>query len=188
VLRTPLPGPDRKRSPAVIDSATEQPVPLFAIAGADEKTCNACHTAKPLAEFSRNARWADGLARACKACLAARARAAYWRDPEKYRRRSRSRARKPVLPEDQRRYQLRWAYGITPEDYDRMFRAQEGRCKICRGPATAVDHDHETGQVRGLLCRPCNSGLGHFRDSLEFLRRAVAYLEASPQVAPSDPT
>ena len=60
-------------------------------------------------------------------------------------------------------------YGLTPEDYDRMLAAQGGRCAICgtdnpggQGNRLHVDHDHETGRVRGLLCQGCNARLGWF--------------------------
>ena len=79
-------------------------------------------------------------------------------------------------------------YGLTPEQYTELVYAQRGVCAIClkaeietgngggvRG--LAVDHDHETGQVRGLLCRRCNVGLGHFKDDPALLRLATAYLE-----------
>ena len=58
-----------------------------------------------------------------------------------------------------------------------MLAAQGGLCAICReAPAEHVDHDHETGQVRGLLCFNCNGALGQFRDRTDLMLRAVAYL------------
>jgi hypothetical protein len=71
---------------------------------------------------------------------------------------------------------------MTQEEYDALLQAQEGKCKICGAPPTAVDHDHETGEVRGLLCRACNLGLGYFKDSAELLQRAIAYLEEAESV------
>lgn len=73
-------------------------------------------------------------------------------------------------------------YGITPDDYHRAFRAQGGACAICRTPAENdialhVDHCHRTGDVRGLLCQPCNHGIGLLKDSPTTLRRALRYLE-----------
>lgn len=73
-------------------------------------------------------------------------------------------------------------YGITPEQYDAMLAAQGGHCAIC--PATEpggrgewhVDHDHETGEVRGLLCSRCNLGIGLFRDTPGLLESAATYL------------
>lgn len=68
--------------------------------------------------------------------------------------------------------QVRLKYGITVEDYDLMLAEQGGVCKICKRPETSVrngkvrrmpvDHDHDTGEVRGLLCMLCNSRLGYF--------------------------
>lgn len=77
-------------------------------------------------------------------------------------------------------------YGITLEEYDAIYRHQGGRCYICQRAtgarrALAVDHDHKTGYVRGLLCKPCNRGvLGHLRDNPESLARATQYLQHPP--------
>lgn len=78
-------------------------------------------------------------------------------------------------------------YGISAEEYDAIYKAQGGRCAICRratGRARrlAVDHNHKTGEVRGLLCKPCNSyGIGMFaRDDPEVLDRAADYLRNPP--------
>lgn len=70
-------------------------------------------------------------------------------------------------------------YGITPEEYQRLVDSQGGVCAICLGslePQGCVDHDHATGRVRGVLCRECNFGLGHARDSIEILDKAITYL------------
>jgi hypothetical protein len=76
-------------------------------------------------------------------------------------------------------------YGITPDDYQQLFQQQDGKCAICftnvvcRTRVTYnlfVDHDHQSGKVRGLLCHHCNAGLGHFRDSVENLQTAINYL------------
>lgn len=62
-----------------------------------------------------------------------------------------------------------------------MLEEQGGLCAICGNPleVPCVDHDHETNQVRGLLCNPCNRGLGLFKDKPETLRSAAAYIEKS---------
>jgi hypothetical protein len=73
-------------------------------------------------------------------------------------------------------------YGLTPEMWDALFEAQGRRCKICRSdtPTTKrgwhVDHCHNSNTVRGILCQKCNQGLGNFRDSVDFLVAAAAYL------------
>jgi hypothetical protein len=73
-------------------------------------------------------------------------------------------------------------YGLTLDDYEQMFLRQHGQCAICdvtvQGERMCVDHDHETGTVRGLLCRLCNKSLGGFRDDVELLHKAVAYLQS----------
>ena len=75
---------------------------------------------------------------------------------------------------------LRARYGITIDEYDARFKDQGGVCAICYEPAEGrlyVDHDHETGEVRGLLCRDCNSALGLLRDNTDRMRSAIKYLE-----------
>jgi hypothetical protein len=77
-------------------------------------------------------------------------------------------------------------YGITPEGYDSMLAEQDGRCAICRTLEPGrnffvVDHDHDTGKVRGLLCVKCNSGLGMFDDDPVVLMHATQYLTRSPK-------
>jgi 5-methylcytosine-specific restriction endonuclease McrA len=78
-------------------------------------------------------------------------------------------------------HHLKRNYGITLDTYNQMLDAQGGRCAICGNTKDsrnlAVDHNHDTGKVRKLLCQACNKGLGHFGDSPEILREAVAYLE-----------
>ena len=84
---------------------------------------------------------------------------------------------------------LKHFYGITIEDYNRMLNAQGGLCAICgltevaegdkqRVKYLSVDHCHETDEVRGLLCRRCNSGLGFFSDDIKLLHKATNYLES----------
>lgn len=76
-------------------------------------------------------------------------------------------------------------YSIPPDAYDAMYDAQDGRCAIClratgKTRRLSVDHDHKTGEVRGLLCRPCNDVLGHARDDVAFFYRAIYYLVTPP--------
>lgn len=76
-------------------------------------------------------------------------------------------------------------YGLTPEQYWALYEAQGGACYICQRATgkvrrLAVDHDHVTGYVRGLLCKPCNSILAHLRDDWHAAQRVVAYLVAPP--------
>lgn len=85
--------------------------------------------------------------------------------------------------------QLKYKYDITLEEYDGMFEHQNGVCAICLRPETtknnqgaikrlSVDHNHETGKNRGLLCHKCNMGLGYFDDNVVILHNAATYLES----------
>lgn len=129
-----------------------------------------------------------------------RNRERYWADPEQGRKESREsvarhRARNPEAVKQYQKdyYETRpgkkratnlWAhYRMTPEDYELMLHFQGGGCKICgskdpkmRSPAFHVDHCHETGKIRGLLCGPCNVGLGAFSDNIGTLEAAIRYL------------
>ena len=81
---------------------------------------------------------------------------------------------------------FRRLYGLTVEQYEAMVEAQGGLCAACGQPEThryrsgevtrlAVDHDHETDAIRGLLCQRCNSALGRFGDSAELIEALAAY-------------
>lgn len=79
---------------------------------------------------------------------------------------------------------LQIKYGMTEEEYAELFKAQGEVCAICKRPQFGknrfpVDHCHKTGKVRGLLCNPCNSGMGRFEDDPQRMREAVRYLEES---------
>lgn len=80
---------------------------------------------------------------------------------------------------------LKRKYGITEEQYEELLLAQAGKCAIClckpRTRRLAVDHNHKTGEIRGLLCSRCNHGLlGHAHDSIPVLERALEYLRNPP--------
>lgn len=106
----------------------------------------------------------------CRACDAASTKAWAAANPEKNRRRA-------------RRTMLRSKYNLTLEEYDTILASQGFCCAICKTTETrnkyghfVVDHDHRTGQVRGLLCDACNIGLGGFRDNPVSLEAAIRYL------------
>ena len=76
-----------------------------------------------------------------------------------------------------RHYHLKRRYGIGADEFDELVRLQGGVCAVCGRPDPEhVDHSHETGAVRGILCFNCNGGLGQFRDSIDALLAAAAYL------------
>jgi hypothetical protein len=80
-------------------------------------------------------------------------------------------------------YHLKKNFGITIDAYNDMFTKQGGKCAICGKHqsectrALAVDHDHITGKIRGLLCSTCNIGLGNFKDDTSLLKNTITYLE-----------
>lgn len=82
-----------------------------------------------------------------------------------------------------RRSNLKIRFGITLEDYNKMFEDQNGCCAICGIHNSKlkrnlhVDHSHETGKIRGLICHKCNSALGSFNDDTTVVKKAVEYLE-----------
>ncbi|MFD8026375.1 endonuclease VII domain-containing protein [Streptomyces lavendulae] len=116
------------------------------------KLCLRCGEIKPHSEWHRNATAPDGLSTRCKACRAIEGRAGH----------------------------LKRSYGITEAERDEMIAAQGGVCVICRNaPAEHVDHDHQTGKVRGVLCFSCNAALGQFKDRPDVIRRAAAYVEGN---------
>ena len=88
-------------------------------------------------------------------------------------------------PLKNRQYNLKKRYDMTMEDYDGLHEEQEGMCAICgameggttRSRKLHVDHNHTTGDVRGLLCNECNTGLGKFKDDTAILKNAITYLQ-----------
>jgi hypothetical protein len=92
----------------------------------------------------------------------------------------------------QRHRTLRSRYGIDHDEYEAMYDAQDGRCAICRGKRPGagkayfcIDHDHRTGEVRGLLCWDCNVALGKFKDDPALLMKAAAYIERTDDLSVS---
>lgn len=115
--------------------------------------CSKCKEFKDESEFAKNPKQASGHNYECKEC-------ARWASRER-------------------------AYGITKEQYLALHEKQQGRCAICEKkwegtpshPDLVVDHDHQTGALRKLLCPNCNQALGLLQDSAELMRKAAAYRE-----------
>jgi hypothetical protein len=145
------------------------------------KRCCVCSTEKDKSEFNRNKSSRDGLQSCCRVCQSAKQK----RFRPKYQERERAYR---DLNRDRRRDQtLRRQYGMGSAEYDALFSAQLGVCAICGNKEVsrhksgeikplAVDHDHKTGRVRGLLCTSCNLAIGQFREHPERLQRAIDYL------------
>jgi Autographiviridae endonuclease VII len=115
-----------------------------------------------------------------------------WRESKKgkdfYIKRAQSKERKEYMANYQKTdihkskstwYRIKCRYGITKEQYFELVDQQLGLCIICSQipDKFMIDHDHKTGQVRGLLCKQCNWLLGHSKESIEILQNAINYLE-----------
>jgi hypothetical protein len=78
-----------------------------------------------------------------------------------------------------KRRRIEKQFGISPAKFDEMIISQNGKCALCDKPIMkrpCMDHDHKTGKVRAILCLQCNSGLGHFEDSIQLVEKALVYL------------
>ena len=159
------------------------------------KKCTRCGETKFLDGFHRDKSNKDGLYTYCKVCACAKAAA--WRDADPVRHSESQRRSRQKNPRVYRNKILRRTFGITLEEYEAIEQAQGGVCAICRNPETeihpqskklrhlAVDHDHDTGQIRGLLCNSCNRALGLMRDNEQIVLSAYLYLtKAKPPGEP----
>ncbi len=135
-----------------------------------KRECNKCKIKLPLSDYHKSKYNNDGKDKTCKHC-----RNAYKRKLNKngisWLKRNREYARDSYY---------KHTYGITLKQYDRMFEQQNGVCEICGGINTdgrrlAVDHNHKTNEVRGLLCLKCNGQLSGIEDR-SYLKKAIKYL------------
>ena len=144
------------------------------------KRCSKCRVVKPLTEFTKDASGhsRDGLKYHCKRCAIEYTN--NWK------------RNNPVTRKlSNRKTKVKLKYGATPETIRLMLEAQNFTCAVCPAPisfsATSkkqkphIDHCHDTGVVRGLLCLTCNTGLGMFQDSRQLLLAAMNYLDVFGQ-------
>lgn len=163
------------------------------------KQCSRCGESKPVDSFCLRSTTKDGRNHHCRSC--AKAIAKKWNSELTPHQRARKqererlwRTRNERFRSKARRYYVKRLYGLEPEKYDKMLELQGSVCAICkcrqggsgRAKSLAVDHDHGTGVVRGLLCGNCNRGVGMFKDSPGLLLRAANYLERVAVVDPAD--
>lgn len=163
------------------------------------KRCRICDESKPLSDFYRMDGMRDGHRNECKACNLAQQHERYLADPERAKARVkqwqrdnadrvnaywRERRQEPEVKRRERDAYLKRKFGISVDEYDAMLAEQGGVCAVCSrlptpGISLHVDHDHETGRIRGLLCFRCNNALGDLEDDPGLLRAAARYLEAT---------
>lgn len=128
--------------------------------------CPKCNIEKSDNEFYAHKSRSTGRSAHCKVCTR--------ESQNEYRRKN---------PDIIRNNNYNFMYGISLEDYNKMFADQAGCCAICKKHQNeftkklAVDHCHETGKVRALLCAFCNTSLGNMNDDIELLKSAIDYLE-----------
>jgi len=162
------------------------------------KKCSKCGVEQPLENFYKAKGGEDGHRNDCKACFAQRAKDWYakpgnkekavtrvkkWQEenPERYQQQQAEWRDSGRKAQSDRKSHLKNTFGLTQEEYEAKLRWQRGVCLICQQPPAEgqmldVDHDHETGRVRGLLCRNCNHGLGKFYENPFLLAAAAGYL------------
>jgi len=140
-----------------------------------DKTCTMCNVEKPLEAFrSRGGSMAHLLKSRCNTCLYAEHKKWAEDNPDRIRE-YRNKDSWTLAKRCARR-------GITPEQLFDRYERQEECCAICKDEITiidsAIDHNHKTGEFRGVLCKQCNRALGMFKDDPEVIANAVEYLQA----------
>ena len=161
------------------------------------KPCRKCGITKPLSEFHKARGMRDGHRNECKPCLKqiqrawyernreyAIARAQDWvrRNPERYAEQKRRwrEDKKVERRAIERSGHLRRKYGLTIEDFEFLRVAQGDRCAICDQPDSAglhIDHHHDSGLIRGLLCGKCNKAIGLLKEDPALFDSASSYLQ-----------
>ena len=148
------------------------------------KQCPKCNTSKPLDEFYHNKARSDKHDSWCKVCADTKNKAYAAAHPDKLKDASRLYNQRPEVKYRVFEYYLNSRYGAGAADYRKeKFDAQGGKCAICGRSENeltnrlSLDHNHDTGQWRGLLCTECNSAVGLLRENEELFMAAIKYLE-----------
>lgn len=131
--------------------------------------CPKCGLVKSIVEFSKDNATAFGVAIYCKSCNKQAGKLRYRDHKAKFQ-----------------AYDLNKKFGLTVEQFQNLLDSQGGVCEICKSgfkpnKRPGVDHCHKTGKIRGILCDLCNKGIGHMRDSEEFLTAAAQYIRKSKE-------
>ena len=162
----------------------------------DMKVCSKCGVEKESSLFNRDRSKASGYRSWCKACDNINSKVQYNKDPQARRDKRKKYYYENREDEIQKRgefrknnldmhrgHKYRQLYGITLEQFEEMRTLQNCSCAICgkhesqnKNKKLFVDHDHDTGKVRELLCHGCNTGIGLLQDDVELLQKALDYL------------
>ena len=124
--------------------------------------CPSCKKVKDIDCFNKDSRTVYGITIYCKECFKIDYKKNIIRNTDNY---------------------LKYEYNITLDEYNNLLKKQNDKCSICGKSSKenkkrlAIDHNHTTGKIRGLLCSSCNQGLGKFYDNVEFLENAIKYLQ-----------
>lgn len=150
---------------------------------AKEKVCNGCGKILPISEYGlRKQKNGKKISRSrCKECRANYSRDRLKAHPEKVKESSRRWAKKN--PDRVRMWAIRSRWkklGYDPDYIEKLILEYDGVCQICgEDKKLALDHDHNTGNIRGFLCNNCNMGIGKFRDNTDLLKKAIDYLKSN---------
>lgn len=143
------------------------------------KKCTRCKTEKALTQFSKWSHGKDGYSDWCKECKKVHQRE--WRSRNVEKSRGYNRKYQRLHPERTSAAKRKFKYGITPEQFQQKLIEQHSSCAICggnnKGRPLSVDHNHKTGQVRGLLCHACNYGIGALHEDRARFLKAMEYLD-----------
>jgi hypothetical protein len=148
------------------------------------KKCNTCHIEQDLSKFYKDSSLPGGYKHRCKLCTRSYTTELYKKTGAK--RRAQTAAWKLKNPSYVKNHSLEAKYGISLDTYNIKLAQQDYRCAICYkhendnagGRKLAVDHNHSTGQVRGLLCYHCNLAVGMLSDNKFNALRVAEYLES----------
>lgn len=149
------------------------------------KKCSKCKKEKSESEFWKDSHKKSGLCSKCKDCMRI-TKKIYQNTPRGRRLHIEASGRWQV--KNPGRYKKKWhlkhTYNLSSEEHYQMWIDQKGRCAVCGNPIDydnlATDHNHITGQIRGLLCKKCNLGLGYFytdEHGILLLKKAIKYIK-----------
>jgi len=146
------------------------------------KKCGKCKIKKEESEFNKCSKAIDGLNYWCRKCQKINNKQYYIDNKEKIIKHVKKRYKEN--PEKQRNRNYKRRFNITIDDYNKMFKKQNGKCDICGSNDSGsiktehffIDHNHITGKIRGLLCYSCNSAVGLLKDDIEISKNLTKYL------------